>query len=158
MFRQYGDVVRIGPNELSFGDAGAIKYIYGAHSSRITKGPYHSASVYGSPGAAMPNLRDYQGHKIRRRMWDNGFTKAQLKSYEPRVITLLDVLCERLREIDGTYLINKFYGADMRTHRNYIGNVVDMRSWLDYVTFDVMGDLALSKSFGLLRDGKSTKA
>lgn len=36
-----------------------------------------------------------------------------------------------------------------------VGKMVDMRSWMDYVTFDVMGDLALSKSFGLLDDGTS---
>jgi hypothetical protein len=29
-----------------------------------------------------------------------------------------------------------------------------MGAWLDYVTFDVMGDLAFSKSFGLLNDGE----
>lgn len=91
----------MGPNELSFGDASAIKYIYGAHSSTMIKGPYHSASIYTPIGTAMPNLRDYQGHKIRRRMWDSGFTQAQLKSYEPRVIALIDTLCEKLEKFDG---------------------------------------------------------
>ncbi|KAJ9606262.1 hypothetical protein H2200_009223 [Cladophialophora chaetospira] len=132
LHEKYGDIVRIGPNELSFGDADAIKYIYGAHSSTITKGPYHSASIYTPTGKSMPNLRDYHEHKVRRRMWDNGFSQAQLKRYEPRVIAVIDALCDRLQEFDG--------------------KIVDLRSWMDYVTFDVMGDLALSKTFGLLDD------
>lgn len=102
----------------------------------------------------MPNLRDYQGHKIRRRMWDSGFTQAQLKSYEPRVIALIDTLCEKLQEFDGrnhSQVPQKVDTANVEL----VGKVVDMRSWMDYVTFDVMGDLALSKSFGLLDDGTS---
>jgi cytochrome P450 len=100
----------------------------------------------------MPNLRDYQAHKVRRRMWDNGFTKAQLKSYEPRVIAVIDALCERLQEFDGSDLTQVFREVT-RANVLFVGKLVDMRSWLDYVTFDVMGDLALSKSFGLLSDG-----
>lgn len=33
------------------------------------------------------------------------------------------------------------------------GKVIDFGSWLDYITFDVMGDLGFSKAFGLLNDG-----
>ncbi|KIW97748.1 uncharacterized protein Z519_01332 [Cladophialophora bantiana CBS 173.52] len=132
LHEKYGDIVRIGPNELSFGDANSIKYLHGPQGSRLPKGPYHDGSVYGSSGVAMPNSRDWYDHKVRRRMWDHGFTQNQLKSYEPRVIALLEVLCARLKEFDG--------------------QVIDLRCWLDYVTFDVMGDLAFSKSFGLLND------
>ena len=49
----------------------------------------------------MPNTRDWHDHKTRRRMWDHGFTKSQLMTYEPRVLALLDVLCNRLEELDG---------------------------------------------------------
>ncbi|OAP62019.1 hypothetical protein AYL99_04222 [Fonsecaea erecta] len=132
LHEKYGDVVRIGPNELSFADAKAIKFLHGPQGSKLPRGPYHDGSVYGSRGTAMPNTRDWHDHKVRRRMWDHGFTQNQLRSYEPRVIALLDVLCARLRELDG--------------------QVVDLGCWLDYVTFDVMGDLAFSKSFGLLND------
>ena len=34
------------------------------------------------------------------------------------------------------------------------GQTTDFGAWLDYFTFDVMGDLGFSKSFGLLYDGK----
>ena len=54
----------------------------------------------------MPNLRDYLGHKTRRNMWEGGFSKTQLKSYEPRVVAQIDILRERLQELDGTELIN----------------------------------------------------
>lgn len=75
--------------------------MYGTQGARLTRGPYHDGSVYGSPGKAMPNTRDWEDHRVRRRMWDHGFTQQQLLAYEPRVIELLETLCIRLKEFDG---------------------------------------------------------
>lgn len=100
----------------------------------------------------MPNTRDWHDHKIRRRMWDHGFTKGQLMTYEPRVLALLDVLCARLAELDGMGS-SSLAGEDKQTE-HVLGQITDFGAWLDYFTFDVMGDLGFSKSFGLLYDGK----
>jgi tryprostatin B 6-hydroxylase len=133
LHEKYGEIVRIGPNELSFSNPDAIKAIHGVNGAKLTRGPYHDGSVYGSPGSAMPNTRDWEDHKIRRRLWDHGFAQKQLLSYEPRVLELLDFLCARLKEFDG--------------------QVIDLGRWMDFITFDVMGVLGFSKSFGMLRDG-----
>lgn len=45
-------------------------------------------------------------------------------------------------------------GEDKQTE-HVLDQITDFGAWLDYFTFDVMGDLGFSKSFGLLYDGKS---
>jgi cytochrome P450 family 628 len=110
---------------------------------------YHDARVYGTPGTAMPNSRDWEEHKLRRHMWDHGFSQKQLIAYEPRVIKLADILCSRLSEFDGR-------GPRISTVKSFnesAGQVIDLGAWLDYFMFDVMGDLGFSKAFGLLYDG-----
>jgi cytochrome P450 len=97
----------------------------------------------------MPNSRDSDEHRIRRRMWDHGFTQKQLNAYEPRVIKLADVLCSRLTEFDS----REPSSPTSRSTNECVGQVIDLGSWLDYFMFDVMGDLGFSKAFGLLYDG-----
>jgi len=97
----------------------------------------------------MPNSRDWEEHKHRRRMWDHGFSQKQLKAYEPRVIKLADILCSRLSEFDGR--VPRILTA--KSFNESAGQVIDLGAWLDYFMFDVMGDLGFSKAFGLLYDG-----
>ncbi|KAJ9625987.1 hypothetical protein H2204_010286 [Knufia peltigerae] len=130
---KYGDVVRTGPNELSFASIESIKDIHGANANKITRGPYNYPSPYGAAGLSMPNTRSHHEHKARRRLWDGGLTMNQVRSYEPRVVAQCDILCSVLREYDG--------------------QVVDMKLLIDWLTFDIMGDLAFSKSFGMMHDG-----
>lgn len=44
----------------------------------------------------MAGTRDWEDHKIRRRIWDQGFSQKALRTYEPRILGLLDRLCEEL--------------------------------------------------------------
>ncbi|OQV00811.1 hypothetical protein CLAIMM_06259 [Cladophialophora immunda] len=63
---KYGDIVRIGPNELSFADAGAVKYLHGPQGARLTKGPYYDTEVYSTGGKAMPSTRDWEDHRFKK--------------------------------------------------------------------------------------------
>lgn len=95
---QYGDVVRIGPNELSFRRASAIKHLHG----KMNKGPYFETNVYTEgEGTALNSLVDYDDHKVRRKMWDQGFSQKSLKSFGPLLNKTLDKLCEQLIQLEG---------------------------------------------------------
>lgn len=101
LHEKYGPVVRIGPNELSFSDAGAIKYLHGPQGARLRKGPYYDTKPWkrGS-GTSMAGTRDWEDHKVRRRIWDQGFSQKALRSYEPRILGLLDELCGELGRME----------------------------------------------------------
>ncbi|OAG42902.1 hypothetical protein AYO21_02853 [Fonsecaea monophora] len=124
---KYGDVVRIGPNELSFRSASAVKHLVG----KVNKGAYFETSVY-TEGEGVPinALVDFEEHKQRRRLWDSAFNQKSLKSFSPMFNRLLDRLIGELHKFEGQTV-----------------NFVD---WCDYYAFDVMGELAFAKDFGLI--------
>jgi cytochrome P450 len=143
--------VRVGPNELSFNSAGAVKYLHGPQGARLTKGPYYDTHVFSTGGKSMPGTRDWEDHRIRRRIWDHGFSQKSLKSYEPRLLGLLDVLCNELERLEGSNALPVY--SSLLT---FIGQSVDFAAWCDYFAFDAMGDLAFNTSFGLMTAGAST--
>lgn len=78
LHRKYGDIVRIGPQELSILDATAIDAIYGP-SSRCTRAPWYGRFVRATQGASEKlsvfSIRDPAAHSKRRRaVWDNAFS------------------------------------------------------------------------------------
>ncbi|KIW74788.1 hypothetical protein Z517_11558 [Fonsecaea pedrosoi CBS 271.37] len=134
MHAKYGDIVRFGPNELSFGDTGSVKYLHGPQGARLTKGPFYDANTFNNSGhgVPLPSTRDWENHRIRRRIWDHGFAQKALRTYEPRIRSLIDTFCTELEKHDG--------------------EVVDFAKWADYFAFDAMGDLVFNKTVGLLNE------
>jgi cytochrome P450 family 628 len=129
---KYGDIVRYGPNELSFVDPEDVTFLYGAQSFKLHRGPWYD----GNPGRAghntlvMASTRNVENHKIRRRIWDKAFMASALKSYESRMIQLTD------------RLIDNCEGED--------GGVRDISGDIDHFAFDVMGDLGFGEDFGMI--------
>lgn len=77
LHRQYGDIVRTGPQELSILSAGAIDVIYGP-SSKCTRGPWYDRlkdSGDFTHDYAVFHMRDPAVHSQRRKaLWDKVFS------------------------------------------------------------------------------------
>ncbi|KAH9987800.1 cytochrome P450 [Russula vinacea] len=132
---QHGDIVRIGPNELSICDASLIHPVLGQGGLR--KGPRWD----GRPGT--PSLiaqRDPVKHLQQRKPWNLAFSAAALKEYEV-------IVAKRTRQFIGC-LENLVHGSD---HRESV--VLDMGKWLNYFTTDFMGDMAFGGGFELMEAG-----
>ncbi|KIL86958.1 hypothetical protein FAVG1_09511 [Fusarium avenaceum] len=129
LHRRYGDIVRIGPTELSIATPKAFRTLH-ASNSPITKGPFYNV--------AHPNInvladRDKKSHASRRKTWDRAFTAKAVRDYEPRVVNCTKLLTD---QIDKT-----------------IGEPLNISMWFNFFTFDIVGDLAFGNSFNMLRDG-----
>lgn len=134
----YGDVVRVGPRELSINDVGAINQILGGQSA-CHKGPWYTAA-HGGKGPRSLSLHvtiDTGDHRSRRRIWDAGFSVAALRSYEAQLRQTTRKLLTQL---------------DART-----GGEVAMDQWCQFYAFDVMSELGFSRSFDLLGKGSFSK-
>ena len=134
LHQQYGDIVRFGPNELSFVDPEAITFLHGAKGTTIAKGPWYD----GNPGRKadiMISTRDVNIHRFRRRIWDRGFTQSALKTFEPRLVNLVQDLCDQLIK-----------RADQE---------INLTHWIDYYSFDAMGELSFGDDFGMIRNGRT---
>lgn len=102
---QYGPVVRTGPNELSFSSPSSVKYIHGVQGARLGRGPFYDAHTHNASGRgrSLVNTRDWDNHRVRRRVWDHGFAQKSLRSYEPRLLEVLEELTEAFIEREGNF-------------------------------------------------------
>ncbi|KAL4933800.1 cytochrome P450 [Aspergillus undulatus] len=130
LHQQYGDIVRLGPSELSLADPAAIRKVHWPQATP-RKGPQYDVQL---PRVSLESTRDLGEHARLRKIWDRAFNNKALKDYSPRV------------QKHATRLAEVF-------DRN-IGKAIDVAKLFNYYSFDVMGDLAFGKSFNMLVDGR----
>jgi len=127
---KYGQYVRIGSNDLTITDPAAVNLIYGPNT-RCKKGIGYDID---KPLSSMHSTRDRAQHDVRRRIWSPAFSDKALRGYETRVEPFVDVLVKRIAEFKG--------------------QPINVSKWFNFFGYDVMGDLAFGKDFGMLSSGK----
>ena len=135
LHRELGDVVRLGPNNLSFADPAAIKQIYGLNKG-MTKSGFYPVQQAVSKGQRLPSLfstTDEAYHANLRRSVNSAFSMSALVQYEPFVDEVMKVF------LDQT---NKLYASQ--------GKTCNFAEWLQYYAFDVIGQITYSKRHGFV--------
>ncbi|KAF7985863.1 hypothetical protein HWV62_568 [Athelia sp. TMB] len=94
---QYGEIVRIGPNEISCNYADAVKPICGPNG--LPKGPAYSNRMNSDEPQTIVLIRDQAEHAIRRKNWNKAFSPKALKGYEPIVLKAVRDLVEQITEM-----------------------------------------------------------
>lgn len=127
---KYGAMVRIAPNELSFASSNAYKDIYG-HRKR--DGPLFLKSNWYDTGDPVPSIvttRDPLDHARQRRSLAHAFSTKSLKDQEHVVHHYADLFISQLI---------KHGGQDTQG--------INMSEAYNWLTFDIIGDLAFGESF-----------
>ena len=123
----YGGVVRIAPDTLSFITPSAWKDIYGHGASR-------SFARYGyvrlRPDVHNVITAPDEDHARQRSALSHAFSEKALRGQEPIIGQHIDQFMDQLQS-----------RAEHKTD-------IDMTRWLEFLTFDIIGDLALSTQFG----------
>ncbi|CBX98473.1 hypothetical protein LEMA_P098820.1 [Plenodomus lingam JN3] len=127
------DVIRTGPREVTVYTADAIKLVHGPNT-RCRKGPWYAAAKHVG-GASVHTTRDKEEHKQRRKDWDFAFNAKALRDYEPRLDRHALALMTRLQEQASQ-------------------PIVRLTNWVNFYSFDVMGDVSFSRSFGMMEKGE----
>ncbi|KAI0265873.1 cytochrome P450, partial [Gloeopeniophorella convolvens] len=136
LHERYGDIVRVGPNELSVRDASAISSILGPGGPE--KGPYWDGRI---DGESLVVLRNHAEHARARKPWDRAFSSKALKEYDVIIARRVRQLAEHLENmIDQQRSLGKAFCT------------VDMSSWLSFFATDFMGDMAFGGGFELMAD------
>ena len=133
----YGQVVRINPNTLSFITAQAWKDIYGLRPGRVQlpKNTVLAQNGYTQPLSA---IKDDAEHARVRALISPAFSERAVREQESLVMSFVDLLIQRLKtQIEGS-----------------MGGEVDLVRWYNFATFDIIGDLSLGQSFDSLKAGK----
>ncbi|KAF7907644.1 uncharacterized protein EAF01_005230 [Botrytis porri] len=132
---EYGTVLRVTPDELSFTDPQACKDIY-------LQKQFIRPKEWGSrpPGVEAHNFITANAidHARFRKAFQPAFSDRATKSHEPTVKRYIDILILRLNEAI----------AEQRTD----DGTVDLVQWLNFTTFDIIGDLGWGSSFKCLQE------
>ncbi|KAF8802455.1 cytochrome P450 [Phlegmacium glaucopus] len=133
LHQKYGDVVRVGPNELSIRNVNAITPLMG--SSGFHKGPFWEGRFpKNQPVQSLIAIRNKQEHMRRRQPWTRAFSTSALKDYETMVknrsLQLVEMLLAKgLKE------------------------TVDLSKYISHFSYDVMSDLTFSGGSEMMQDG-----
>lgn len=136
LHEQYGDIVRIAPNELVFTTTSSFQDIQGHRTKGLPEFSKSKWFYSPIPGRATEIISsDREEHSMLRRTLAHGFSDKGLREQQPLITQYIDLLVQRLRE----------HCEDGRAE-------LDMCAWYNYTTFDVIGDLAFGEPFGCLEN------
>ncbi|KAI1386119.1 cytochrome P450 [Hypoxylon trugodes] len=129
---KYGPVIRTGPEELTIIDASVPSAVDGPKNN-CTKAVWYDFLL---PEIALNTTRSIKDHDIRRGIWNKGFSNKALAIYEERVVEYAEMLASQIERLARE------------------GTTVNVSDWFYWFTFDVMGEFAFARSFGMLQDEK----
>ncbi|KFY86813.1 hypothetical protein V500_07382 [Pseudogymnoascus sp. VKM F-4518 (FW-2643)] len=135
LHKEHGDVVRLGPNYLSFADPKAVKDIYGLNKG-FTKSQFYPVQQSVSAGHRLPSLfstTDEKFHANLRRAVNSAFSMSTLVQYEPLVDSTTALFLSQT---------DKLYASP--------GITCDFARWLQFYAFDVIGNMTYSERHGFL--------
>ncbi|TVY53299.1 putative sterigmatocystin biosynthesis P450 monooxygenase [Lachnellula cervina] len=139
LHEKYGEVVRVGPDAVIFNnpDAWADMYAHKPGKGVFPKDPLRHTRelwIHGAPDVFTAEDTD---HPRLRRLINPAFSSKALREQEPLIQGNVNLLITRLQEqmdSDATA-------------------VVDMNEWINWTTFDLIGDLAFGETFDCLKTG-----
>ncbi|KAK8096374.1 uncharacterized protein PG998_014242 [Apiospora kogelbergensis] len=124
---KYGPIVRIAPNRLAMDGSIGWKEIFMRRPNLPEFGK--STEFYGV-GKLGIFPADREDHRRQRRAMSHAFSAAALQDQEEYVKGYVDILMQRMQN----------YAAE--------GKPVDVTRWYNYLTFDIIGELAFGEPFG----------
>ncbi|TKW50967.1 Pisatin demethylase [Colletotrichum tanaceti] len=147
LHRKYGPVVRIAPNEVSLASPEAARTVLSA-GKRFYKTAFYSVF----PPAENPDIFtevDEEAHARKKKVANVPYSMAAMQQLGPFIDDTIDLLAAKLAGF-----------AARRVGR--VGRVgarepVDLGAWLHYFAFDVLGEVAFSRSFGFLAEGRDVE-
>ena len=131
---KYGEVVRIAPDTLSFTDAAAWNAIYGhAGTKKFRKHGYFEICADAQPLLTASD----ENYTRQRAALSHGFSDHAIQGQEASLT----------KHIDG------FLGKLEAKARK--GDNVNLSEWMNFLTFDIIGEFTLSTRFGCISNSQN---
>ena len=135
--QKYGEVFRAAPNHLLFDSGEAYEDIYG-HRANVQKGDYYMTWSRYEGHINTWMCQEKSEHARRRRTMRAAFAENALRSYEPFIAKHVD----------------EWLGVVSRDEtRSGWTRPVDVSHEVDYLVFDILGELCFGRSFGTKMPG-----
>jgi len=136
LHRQYGDIVRLAPNEVSVADIPGVSQIHKIGSGFLKSDFYTKLTPTREPGIfAMQNPQD---HATRRKLFARAFSNSNLKGNWEADIRRKTTLAV----------------SQIKNTAAQPGKGADVLKWWTLMATDVITHLSFGESFGMLEQGK----
>lgn len=141
LHRRYGPVVRIAPNEVSLSSPEAARNLLSAGKR------FHKTDFYGvfpppeNPDIFTETREDV--HAQKKRVANVPYSMAAMQQLSPFIDDTIELFMRRIDEHQAA-------SGDGKAR----GPVFDLGAYLHYFAFDVLGEVAFSRSFGFLAEGR----
>ncbi|KAL9109914.1 MAG: hypothetical protein Q9227_005437 [Pyrenula ochraceoflavens] len=136
-------VIRIGPNSLSFGDARAIKDIYG-HNTKCSKDVFYQTLA--GTHYHLADVVDKADHARKRKVLSSAYALKNLEDWEHKVA---DKTARFIKGCDKACTAPLAKGYRPECH----DLTFDYRAWTNFFTLDAIADIGLSERLGFLDQG-----
>ncbi|RBA11106.1 hypothetical protein FPRO05_04279 [Fusarium proliferatum] len=139
---KHGDIVRYGPNALSFADPAVLKSIYGLSKGYVKSDFYivQQSVVKGHRLASLFSTTDNDFHSQFRRCVNSAFSMSALVQYEPFVDNTTKLFLEQTENLFAKR-----------------SDVCDFTQWLQFYAFDVIGEITYSKRHGFIEKNEDVE-
>ncbi|KAG8526297.1 uncharacterized protein KY384_000290 [Bacidia gigantensis] len=130
------NIIRVGPNTVLFNSPSAYKDIY-SHKANTFKDKFYSVWKRNEDDKSVFNTTDIAVHSRKRKIFNTVFTDKSIRSAQPFIINIID----RWNDLSIT-------GDDW-------SEPIDLAPWIDYLVFDILGDLCFGESFRTIEPGEN---
>lgn len=137
LHRQYGPVVRIAPNEVSVSSPEAARTLLSA-GRRFFKTPFYSVFPPPENPDIFTETRE-DVHAIKKRVANVPYSMGAMQQLSPFIDDTIELFVRKIDEFIDS---------------NGPRGVFDLGDYLHYFAFDVLGEVAFSRSFGFLAHGR----
>ncbi|KAI8944033.1 cytochrome P450 [Xylaria longipes] len=134
LHKQYGPVVRVGPNEVDVIDIPTVKKIHRVKADFV-KTDFYKGVPYGKENIV--NTQDTDFHRRHRKLLSQAISESSLKAMIPQIEEKVRLVIEKM-------------GEEMKIRR-----AVDVYKWWMFMATDVIGQLTFGESFHALEKGKA---
>jgi len=135
LHNKYGDIIRVGINDLSVCNVEAQKEIYG-YSSNFVKSARYKILPQELKYPTILSETNPVIHSLLKKQMSSAFSMKALDSMEEYIKKNINEFCDGIRKSGNN---GQF--------------ALDMSKWTYLLAFDIVGELCFGKSFGLLKDG-----
>jgi hypothetical protein len=133
-----GPVVRISPSKVSFNTSTALHTIYGNRRAPVAKGHFYTTiRASGHNTATTFSTANEVQYTFKRRILSCAFSEKAIQDYEQHVSANIDKWLDCL-------------GAGPVDNEGWTKEGKNVSQWINYLTMDILTDLAYGKSFNLL--------
>ncbi|KAJ8066239.1 hypothetical protein OCU04_005322 [Sclerotinia nivalis] len=137
LHKKYGKVVRFAPNDLDFASPQAYQDIHGhgkQGKSAFLKGQAYNTGS--ETNAGIVSARDPAVHREIRKSLSHAFSAKALRLQEEVVMQYMDLLVSQIHR------------------RKDDAKGLNLSEWYNWLTFDIIGDLAFGESFDAVKSGE----